>query len=97
MSKKRIKLSDQIRRAVDASGISRYRISKELGISESTMSRFMAGLGGLSMEYLDALADLLEMNLAAYKPKRLAEKPTRANPERKRDRRPSAGKEKTND
>ena len=80
MSKKRIKLSDQIRRAVDASGISRYRISKELGISESTMSRFMAGLGGLSMEYLDALADLLEMNLAAVKPKRLAEKPTRATP-----------------
>ena len=32
----------------------------------------MAGLGGLSMEYLDALADLLEMNLAAFTPKRLA-------------------------
>ncbi len=96
MSKKRIKLSDQIRRAVDASGISRYRISKELGISESTMSRFMAGLGGLSMEYLDALADLLEMNLAAVKPKRLAEKPTRATPERKRGERPSLEKEKPN-
>ncbi len=97
MSKKRIKLSDQIRRAVNASGISRYRISKELGISESTMSRFMAGLGGLSMEYLDALADLLEMNLAAFTPKRLREKPTRANPERKRGERRSLGKEKAND
>jgi len=63
MSKKRVKLSDQIRQAVDASGLSRYRISKTLGISESTMSRFMSGQGGLSMEYLDALADLLDLNI----------------------------------
>jgi hypothetical protein len=30
------------------------------------MSRFMSG-GGLSMEYLDALADLLDLHLAAGK------------------------------
>jgi hypothetical protein len=65
MSKRRIKLSDQIRRAVDASGLSRYRISKTLGIAESTMSRFMSGPGGLSMEYLDALADLIDLNITA--------------------------------
>ena len=94
MRKKKIKLSDQIRQAVDASGVSRYRISKDLGISESTMSRFMAGIGGLSMEYLDALADLLEMNLAASKPKQLAEKPTRESKEQKRGGRPPSGKEK---
>jgi len=67
MSKKRVKLSDQIRRAVDASGLSRYRISKTLGIAESTMSRFMSGPGGLSMEYLDALADLLDLNIMTGK------------------------------
>jgi hypothetical protein len=42
MAARRIRLSDQVRRAVDASGLSRYRISKEMGIAESTMSRFMA-------------------------------------------------------
>ena len=48
MKPKPRKLSEQIRQAVDASELSRYRISKSLGIAESTMSRFMAG-GGLSM------------------------------------------------
>jgi predicted XRE-type DNA-binding protein len=66
MDKQRAKLSDEIRRAVDASGLSRYRISKALGIAESTMSRFMAG-SGLSMAYLDALAQLLDLHLVAVK------------------------------
>ena len=56
-------MSEQVRRAIDASGMSRYRISKELGIAESTLSRFMSGQTGLSMEYLDALADLLDLNI----------------------------------
>jgi len=64
VSTERVRLSDQIRRAVDASGLSRYRICKTLGVAESTMSRFMTGKGGLSMEVLDALADLLQINLA---------------------------------
>ena len=51
--------SDQIRHAVDASGLSRYRICKEIDITESTMSRFMNGKGGLSMTSLDRLAALL--------------------------------------
>jgi len=78
MEKQGLKLSDEIRQAVDASQLSRYRISKTLGIAESTMSRFMAG-SGLSMEYLDALAELLDLHLAATKnrphsPKRTARK-----------------------
>ena len=67
MGKSRVKLSDQVRRAVDASGLSRYRICKTLGIAESTLSRFMAGQGGLSMEYLDALADLLDLDIVSRK------------------------------
>jgi transcriptional regulator with XRE-family HTH domain len=62
---RRVKLSDQVRRAVDASGLSRYRISKELGVAESTMSRFMSGQGGLSLANLDALADLLGLDIVA--------------------------------
>jgi transcriptional regulator with XRE-family HTH domain len=65
MGKPRVKLSDQVRRAVDASGLSRYRIAKEIGVAESTMSRFMAGKGGLSLVNLDALADLLGLDITA--------------------------------
>ena len=63
MAKSRETLSDQVRRAVDASGLSRYRICKTLGLAEATMSRFMNGQGGLSMAHLDALADVLDLNI----------------------------------
>jgi transcriptional regulator with XRE-family HTH domain len=63
VAKGREKLSDEIRRAVDASGRSRYAICKALGLAEATMSRFMNGQGGLSMDSLDALADLLGLNI----------------------------------
>jgi hypothetical protein len=67
VGKQRAKLSDQIRQAVVVCGMSRYRICKELGMGEATMSRFMAGKGGLSMEHLDALADLLALDLKPSK------------------------------
>ncbi len=57
------RLSDEIREAVDASGLSRYAIAKALGVAESTMSRFMSGHGGLSMNYLDQLADLIGLHV----------------------------------
>jgi ribosome-binding protein aMBF1 (putative translation factor) len=57
------KLSDEIRDAANASGMSRYAIAKSLEIAESTMSRFMSGKGGLSMEYIDRLAELLRLHL----------------------------------
>jgi transcriptional regulator with XRE-family HTH domain len=66
MSNQRIKLSDQIRRAVDASGLSRYRIAKKIGVAESTMSRFMAG-SGLETSNLDRLADLLGVDIVVSK------------------------------
>jgi transcriptional regulator with XRE-family HTH domain len=67
MAKKRTKLSDEIRQAVDASGMSRYAICKQLGILQSSLSRFMSGKGGLTMASLDALAELLDLHLATDK------------------------------
>jgi transcriptional regulator with XRE-family HTH domain len=67
MGNERMKLSDQIRRAIDASGLSRYRICKEIGLTESTMSRFMSGQSGLSLRVLDDLADLLGLNITTAK------------------------------
>ena len=51
--------ADQIRRLIDRSEKTRYRIALEAGIDHATMSRFMTGKAGLSMEALNALADLL--------------------------------------
>ena len=59
------KLSDEIRDAVNTSGMSRYAIAKALEIAESTMSRFMSGKGGLSMDYIDRLAELLGLHVIA--------------------------------
>ena len=67
MAKKRTKLTDQIRQAVDASELSRYGICKELGIEQSSMSRFMANAGGLSIDNLDRLAGLLELDIVQRK------------------------------
>lgn len=68
MPRKRKSLSDEIRAAVDASDMSRYRICKIIGISESTFSRFMAG-GWLGQEYMNALADLLDLHVKTGKRK----------------------------
>ena len=67
MGKRRAKLSDQIRRAVDDCDQTRYRISKETGIDQSTLSRFMSGERGLPMNTLDKLADDLDLNITVGK------------------------------
>jgi transcriptional regulator with XRE-family HTH domain len=56
-------LSEQLRPLIEDSGMSRYRICKEIGLAESTMSRFMAGRRGLSMEVLDQLFPLLGLRV----------------------------------
>ena len=65
MAKKKPKdLSSQLRAAVDASPMTRYRICKLTGIHQSGMSRFMAGEGGLELAAIDRLVELLELELA---------------------------------
>lgn len=61
-------LTDQMRRLIDASEHSRYRIAIECGIDHSTMSRFMAGKCGLSVDSIDALAAFLNWELTERKP-----------------------------
>ena len=63
MGKGRLKLSEQVRRAVEKSGMTRYAICKAIGMHESVMSRFMNRKGGLQMDSLDALADLLGLDV----------------------------------
>jgi transcriptional regulator with XRE-family HTH domain len=63
MARKRFTFSDELRKAVDASGLSRYRICRELSLAESTLSRFMSGERGLTMKCLDRLAALLDLHV----------------------------------
>ena len=53
------RLSEQLRRAIRESELSRYRIAEATGISQSTLSLFCAGKRGLSMEAIDRLVDFL--------------------------------------
>ena len=69
MTKTRFKLSDQIRQAVDGSGLSRYRICKLARIDQASLSRFMMGKVGLSLPTLDALAGFLGLRIVADEPK----------------------------
>lgn len=62
MGKKRTKMSDQIRAAVESCGVSRYEICKESGIQQAALSRFMAGTG-ITTSTLDKLADYLGLEI----------------------------------
>jgi transcriptional regulator with XRE-family HTH domain len=64
MVKKRTNLiTDQLRQAIDDSGVTRYRIAKETGISESALAQFYNGNRGLSMEALNALGEYLQLKI----------------------------------
>jgi transcriptional regulator with XRE-family HTH domain len=64
MARKRTKkLTDQIRQAIDDSGITRYRIAQDTGIDESTLAKFYNGKRGLSLENLDLLCSYLDLRI----------------------------------
>lgn len=63
---KRMKLSDQVRRAIAESNLTRYRISQLTGINESGLAKFYNRRQGLSLDALDRLGEVLglEINVA---------------------------------
>jgi len=71
MSRRRAKLSDQIRAAVATAGVSRYRICKGAGIDQGALSRFLARKQGLGLARLDALADVLGLDVVKVRPVRV--------------------------
>jgi transcriptional regulator with XRE-family HTH domain len=56
-------LTDQLRRAIDDSGLTRYQISKNTGIDESALAKFYNGHRGLAMEALNALGKFLQLKI----------------------------------
>lgn len=67
-----VKLSDQVRQAMDESGLSRYAIAKALNINESALGKFYHGERGIAVDTLDRLAELLELRLVGPKRRRKA-------------------------
>ena len=71
MAKRRSKkLSDQLRQAIDDSGLTRYRIAKETGIDESALAKFYNKHRGLSMEALDQIGEYLGLAITMRKPRK---------------------------
>ena len=57
-------LSEQLRRAVRESEMSRYQIWQRTGILQSVLSRFVNG-GSVSLDTADKLVELLGLELVA--------------------------------
>ena len=62
-------LEGDIKKAIEASGQSRYRIAKETGVSQAHLSRLMSGQRGLGVDMLERLAAYLELEII-IRPKR---------------------------
>jgi transcriptional regulator with XRE-family HTH domain len=71
MAKRRSrKMTDQVRQAIDDSGLTRYRIAQDTGIDESSLAKFYNGHRGLSLDSLDRLCEYLGLRVVAdIKPK----------------------------
>ena len=72
MAKRRSKkMTDQVRQAIDDSGLTRYRIAQDTGIDESTLAKFYHGHRGMSLDNLDRLCEHLGLRVVMdRKPKR---------------------------
>ncbi len=62
-------LLDKMRKVIETSGQSRHRISKETGIAESSLSRFVNGKAVLTVETVERLADYFGLEIV-LRPKR---------------------------
>jgi hypothetical protein len=61
--KRTILLTDQLRQAIDDSGLTRYQIAKATSIDESSLAKFYNGHRGLSMDALNALGKFLQLTI----------------------------------
>ena len=67
---KRDSTGDAIREAIRGSGLTRYRIAKDSGVSESTLCRFMVGEQDLTTATMDKVADALGVEVVVRRKKR---------------------------
>lgn len=63
-------LTDQLRQALDDSGLTRYEIAKQTGIDQSILSRFYNGERGISNAVMDKLGEFLGLEIVAHRKRR---------------------------
>ena len=61
-------ISEQLRAAVLNADVSRYRMSKDLDITEAALSRFVNGAMGLSLGTIDKISQYLGLEITQRKP-----------------------------
>jgi plasmid maintenance system antidote protein VapI len=61
-------VSDQLKDAILNCGQTRYRIAQETGVTEATLSKFIHGHHGLSLETVDIIGAYLGLQLVVAKP-----------------------------
>jgi hypothetical protein len=69
MSKRKSTMTDVLKATIDCCGKSRYQISKDTGILETSLSRFMRGETSLRLDKADVLAEYLGLELVKRKAK----------------------------
>lgn len=62
-------LLTEIRKAIETSGQTRYRIAKGSGVSQAQLSRLMSGEAGMSIGNVERLSAYLELEIVV-RPKR---------------------------
>ncbi len=67
MARRSKPFSDQLRDAILNADISRYRISKETGLTEAGLSRFVNGVAGLSLDSIDKVGECLGLEITTSK------------------------------
>ena len=63
MSHKKTSLTDQLRQLIESAEISRYELWRQTGIDQAVLSKFVNHKGGLSMESLDKIGELLDLQI----------------------------------
>ena len=65
MAKQRVKFSDQLRQAIVDSDIRPSEICKRTGIDKGALSHYLAGHRGMSLESIDRVVALLDLELVS--------------------------------
>ena len=63
-------VADQIRKAVETSGLSRYEIWQRSGVDQAALHRFMVKRARLRIESLEAVADVLGLEIIVRRKKK---------------------------
>jgi transcriptional regulator with XRE-family HTH domain len=59
--------SEQLKAAIIASELTQYRIAKESGIARSSLSQFLTGKRSMSLANIDAIVEVLNLELTLRK------------------------------